>query len=71
LRDLLTEATGFATLLRRDDPSPWTGAALHNGELVQRAMDLAARLAGQDLPAFMASLHLLLKATGLRAPVST
>ena len=38
IRDLLTEAGGFASLFLRTDSSSWTGATLPDGEAVQRAL---------------------------------
>ena len=70
LRDLLKEATGFSSLFLRTDSSPWTGARLHDGVAVQKAVDLVARLAGQTWPDFETALTSLLESTGFKHPVT-
>lgn len=51
--DLLVEATGFAGLFLRSDPSPWTGAHLPDGATAQRAVDLVGELLTSRIPALL------------------
>ena len=46
---LLREAAGFDRLFTRDDPSPWTGAALPDGAAVQQATVPGSRIAGRGV----------------------
>jgi very-short-patch-repair endonuclease len=66
--DLLAEAAGFETLFNRTDPSPWCGVELHDGQATQSAVDLAFRLAYEELPDLKASLEQLCQSAGLRLP---
>ncbi len=70
VRDLLKEASGFASLFLRTDPSPWTGAKLPDGAAVQKAIDLVGRLASQSLPEFDATLVALLETTKFKPPAT-
>ncbi|MFN8558611.1 MAG: AAA domain-containing protein [Dehalococcoidia bacterium] len=63
-RALLIAAGGNATLFLRSDPSPWCGAPLTDGAAAHAALDLAARLAGERLPALRAALTPLAARTG-------
>jgi hypothetical protein len=66
--DLLREAAGFETLFNRSDTSPWTGVELHDGETVQQAVDLSARLTNQLLPELTGCLHRVATSSHLRSP---
>jgi len=68
--DLLIEAAGFERLFLRDDPSPWTGAALPDGAAATDAMERAARLAGDRWPRLAAAIGALGEATGLAPPAT-
>ncbi|MCI0621542.1 MAG: DUF4011 domain-containing protein [Acidobacteria bacterium] len=68
VRELLKEAVGFATLFRRTDPSPWTGAKLRDGMAVERALDLVARLSQKTWPAFTASIEAVTQTTRFKPP---
>jgi hypothetical protein len=70
VRDLLKEAGGFAYLFLRTDPSPWTSARLPDGTAVQKAIDLAGRLASHSLPEFDATLAALVETTNFRPPTT-
>jgi hypothetical protein len=67
--DLLTEASGFASLFLRTDPSAWTGANLEDGAAVQRALDLVQQMHSETLPRFFGSV-IVLAQIGLRRPTS-
>ena len=69
IADLLTDAGGFASLFLRTDPSPWTGAALADGDAVQRARDLTLQMQADTLPRFLESVEDVAR-TGLRRPAS-
>ena len=71
ISDLLTEASGFASLFLRTDPSPWTGAVLADGAAVQRALDLVQRMHSETLPRLLKSVDDVVAQTGLRRPEST
>jgi very-short-patch-repair endonuclease len=68
VKDLLVEAGGFGGLFLRDGSSPWIGARLFDGESVQQATDLVARLSGHTWPLFRAAVAAATRATGLRTP---
>ncbi|MCI0724690.1 MAG: DUF4011 domain-containing protein, partial [Acidobacteria bacterium] len=68
VRERLKEAVGFATLFRRTDPSPWTGAKLRDGMAVERALDLVARLSQKTWPAFTASIEAVTQTTRFKPP---
>lgn len=68
IRDLLSEARGFASLFVRADPSPWTGVKLMDGAAAQNAIDLVTRLANQSWPEFWASMTELVQAVRFRSP---
>ena len=70
IRELLKEATGFASLLLRTDPSPWTGARLPDGEAAERALDLVAWLSQKTWPAFLTSIGAVTQATRLGSPTT-
>lgn len=70
VRDLFKEARGFASLFSRTDSSLWTGAKLSDGTGVQKAVDLAGRLASQTFPEFDAALTALLETTQFRPPTT-
>jgi very-short-patch-repair endonuclease len=66
IHDLLREAAGFEGLLLRNDPSPWTGVAFRDGRAVQEAIDVAQRLAHENLPALRSQLVKMERALGFR-----
>jgi very-short-patch-repair endonuclease len=68
--DLLGEAAGFEALFTRNDPSPWTGVELRDGQSVEHAIDLADRLNQQSLPGLSSSLRNLCDSCGLCQPTS-
>lgn len=70
VRDALIEAAGFKSLFLRTDVSPWTGANLPDGAAVQRAMDIAAEMAGANGEALRNSLVEVVGATGLKIPAN-
>jgi very-short-patch-repair endonuclease len=67
-RDFLKEAGGFASLFLRTDSSPWNGTRLRDGASVQKAVDLAIRLASHTWPEFGAALAALLETTHFKRP---
>lgn len=67
IEDLLREAAGFPGLVLRDDPSPWTGAALPDGKAAQQAVDLVWRI-NTRWPGLSADLAALCTRAGLNAP---
>src|SRR5208282_1157537 len=71
ISDLLAEASGFAPLFLRTDPSPWTGAVLADGAAVPRALDLVQRMHSETLPRFLESVKDVVAQTRLRRPEST
>lgn len=70
VQDLLLEAGGFASLFLLSDPSPWTGADLPDGHIVQEAVDAAIRLSADRWPSFARSLESVTSAAGLPAAPS-
>jgi very-short-patch-repair endonuclease len=66
--DLLGEAAGFESLFNRSDSSPWTGVELKDGQAVQNAVDLSARLTHELLPGLRESLHQIAISSELRSP---
>jgi very-short-patch-repair endonuclease len=70
VRDLLGEASGFASLFNLTDPSPWCGVELPDAQFAQKVLDLARWLAHEGLPALMRSLTELASQAKLRAPVN-
>lgn len=46
IRDLLHEVSGVSGLITGEDPSPWTGATLPDGDTASRAIDAALRVYG-------------------------
>ncbi len=68
IRDLLVEATGFAGLFLRTDPSPWTGAHLPDGATVQRGLDLVSELLTSRIPALRSSWESIARVCQLPAP---
>ena len=68
--DLLAEAGGLATLFLRTDTSRWTGAALPDGDAVQKALDLVQQMHTETLPQGLASIHTVSTLTGLKRPVA-
>jgi hypothetical protein len=70
IADLLTEASGFASLFLRTDSSPWTGAILADGTAVQRALDLVQRTHAETLPRFIESAGDVVAKMKLRRPES-
>lgn len=70
VRDLLAEAAAFESLFLRTDPSPWTGAKLASGSVVERAIELVSGANAKTFPAFIESLQVILEQSRLRFPVS-
>jgi hypothetical protein len=68
--DLLRESAGFETLFNRSDPSPWTGVEFKDGQGVQDAVDLTARLTYDTFPALIEHLNRLSRSSGLPIPAS-
>jgi hypothetical protein len=66
--DLLGEAAGFETLFNRSDSSPWTGVELRDGQAVQNAVDLTARLSYETLPSLIECMNRVCESSGLRLP---
>ena len=56
IRDMLSEAAGFESLINRSDPSPWCGVELRDAQAAQHALDLVSRVAHEELPSLIASL---------------
>jgi very-short-patch-repair endonuclease len=67
---IFEELAGLEHLFLRDDPSPWTGAELTDGDAVRAALDEAASLSAQLWPDFQEELDRVLEATGLREPTT-
>jgi hypothetical protein len=65
IRDLLLEAGGFGSLFLLSDPSPWTGADLPDGQIVQEAVDAAIRISTSRL--LKNALHLVASQTACSA----
>ena len=53
---LLSELEGFSSLFLGTDQSPWTGAKLANGAVVQQTIDALRRLVNECWPALQTSL---------------
>ena len=70
IRDLLGEASGFASLFNFTDPSPWCGLDLPNAQLAQKTLDLASRLAHEQLPSLILSLAQVAGDSKLRVPIN-
>ena len=68
IRDLLGEAAGLDSLFNRSNPSPWCSLDLADARAAQRALDLAIRLAQQEIPPLMDALGELAGKTGLPLP---
>ena len=68
VHDLLSEAAGFESLFNRSDPSPWTGIELKDGQTVQEAVDLSARLTYELLPELTNRLQQVTSSSQLRFP---
>ena len=66
IRDLLGEASGFASLFNLTDPSPWCGIDLPDAQSAQKTLDLVCRLAHEELPPLIASLAEIARHAGLR-----
>jgi very-short-patch-repair endonuclease len=66
--DLLGEAAGFESLFNRTDLSPWTGVELKDGNGIQKAVDLAARLTYEILPQLTECLNRVCTSSRLRLP---
>ena len=68
IRDLLGEATGFASLFNFTDPSPWCGINLPDAQYAQNMLDRIRRLAYEGLPSLIQSLTQLTSQAKLRVP---
>lgn len=68
IRDLLGEAAALETFFNRSNPSPWSSLDLADAYSAQRALDLAIRLAHQELPRLVDELGELTRKTGLVLP---
>jgi very-short-patch-repair endonuclease len=68
IKVLLTEFASLASLVTGSDESPWTGMTFQDGPSVQDAIDTAARLVHEELPALRASLADLHGAFGFGEP---
>lgn len=68
IRDLLGEAAGLETFFNRSNPSPWCALDLADAHAAQRALDLAIRLAHQELPPLLGALGELARKAGLQLP---
>lgn len=66
--DLFDELRALEGLFLRNDPSPWTGANLPDGERVREALDIAAALGTEQWPSLRDELETALAATGLEKP---
>ena len=70
IKDLLVEASGFGALFLGDHPSRWCGARLDDGRAVERALDLAGRLATDQVRKLREALATMTRATRLTAPAA-
>lgn len=70
IRDLLGEASGFASLFNFTDPSPWCGIDLPDAIFAQKTLDLASRLAREELPSLIRSLAQVAGDSSLRVPAN-
>lgn len=70
VKDLVKEAGGFASLFLGTDSSPWSGAKLHDGVAVQKAVDLVSRLASHTYLDFEVALTALLEITHFKHPAT-
>ena len=68
IKDLLREAGGFDALFLGNHPSRWCGARLDDGRIVERAIDLANRLAASLVPNLRQALTAMSRVTGLTTP---
>ena len=68
LMDELRELTGIEQAIHGDTPPLWAGAQLADAGAAQQALDLARRIANQDLPALRAALETLNAETSLSIP---
>ena len=50
------------------DSSPWTGVELRDGQAVQNAVDLTARLSYETLPSLIECMNRVCESSGLRLP---
>ena len=70
VRDLLGEASGFASLFNLTDLSPWCGVQLPDAKFAQKVLDLARWLAHEGLPGLVQSITQLAGQAKLRAPAN-
>ncbi len=65
---LLSELEGFSSLFLGTDQSPWTGAKLANGAVVQQTIDALRRLVSECWPALQTSLSALIATSEAPSP---
>lgn len=70
IRDLLGEASGFASLFNFTDQSLWCRIKLPDAESAQKTLDLVCHLAYEEIPPLVRSLVQIAVASELRAPAN-